>query len=131
MNQRSDRVAESMKRVISELLQQHRIKDVRISGLVSITEVELSGDLYHAKVYVSVYGDEATQQQTMEGLQSAVGFIRSEVGKALHLRTTPEIHFKLDQSAAKAAEINALLQRIKQDREEREEREGQKPEDQE
>lgn len=128
MNQRSDRVAESMKRVISELLQQHRIKDVRISGLVSITEVELSGDLHHAKVYVSVYGDEATQQHTMEGLQSAIGFIRSEVGKALKLRTTPEIHFKLDQSAAKAAEINALLQRIKK---EREEQEDQKPEDEE
>lgn len=131
MNQRNDRVAESIKRVISGLLQAGRIKDVRVSGLISITSVEVSGDLHHAKVYVSVYGDENTQQQTMEGLQSAIGFIRSEVGKAIQLRTTPEIHFKLDQSIAKAAEINALLLRIKQEREESEKREGKNQEDEE
>ncbi|HEY9766764.1 MAG TPA: 30S ribosome-binding factor RbfA [Chroococcales cyanobacterium] len=112
--QRADRVAEAIKREISDLIQQGRIKDVRVSGLISITDVEVSGDLHHAKVYVSIFGEADAQQQTMEGLQSAVGFIRSVLGKNMTLRFTPELHFMLDQSAERFANIDALLNRIKQ-----------------
>lgn len=122
--QRTDRVAEAIKRVIGELIQHGRIKDVRISGLISVTGVEVSGDLRHAKVYISVYGDEDTQEQTMEGLQSAIGFIRSEVGKQIKLRCTPDLHLKLDHSMQRGAEINELLRRIQREKEEQEHEDG-------
>ncbi|MBM3269309.1 MAG: 30S ribosome-binding factor RbfA [Candidatus Sericytochromatia bacterium] len=112
--QRADRIGEAIKRLVSELLQR-RLKDARITGLVSVTDVEVSGDLRHAKVFVSVYGDEAVQKQTMEGLHSATGLVRSEIGKSLGLRFTPEIHFKQDQSIERGAKIAALLQQIKGD----------------
>lgn len=113
--QRADRIGESIKRLVSELLQR-RLKDARITGMVSVTDVEVSGDLRHAKVFVSVYGDEAVQKQTMEGLRSATGLVRSEVGKQLSLRFAPEIHFKLDESIERGAKIAQLLQQISNER---------------
>lgn len=115
-NQRSDRVGEAIKRLVSELLQR-RLKDVRITGMVSVTDVEVSGDLRHAKVFVSIFGEKEQQDQTMEGLQSAAGFVRSEVGKQLQLRYAPDIHFHHDKSIEHGAHIAALLNKIKTDRE--------------
>ncbi|MBU6428066.1 MAG: 30S ribosome-binding factor RbfA [Cyanobacteria bacterium REEB65] len=109
--QRSERIAEAIKRVVSEMLMR-RIKDARITGMVSVTDVEVSGDLRHAKVFVSVYGDPLVQQQTMTGLASAKGVIRTEVGRQLGLRSTPDLVFKQDKTAERAAHINALLQQI-------------------
>lgn len=111
--QRSDRVAEAIKRVVSDLLLQKRLKDVRIGGLVTVTDVEMSHDLSHATVFVSIYGEEGAQSRTMEGLNSALGFVRSEVGKSVPLRHTPDIHFKLDRSIEHGAKIHALLDEIK------------------
>lgn len=113
--QRADRIAEAIKRLVSELLQR-RLKDARITGMVSVTDVEVSGDLRHAKVFVSVYGDENVRRQTMEGLHSATGLVRSEVGKQLGLRFAPEIHFKLDESIERGAKIAQLLQQIRDER---------------
>lgn len=113
--QRADRIGESIKRLVSELLQR-RLKDSRITGMVSVTDVEVSGDLRHAKVFVSVYGDEAVQRQTMEGLKSATGLVRSEVGKQLQLRFAPEIQFRLDESIERGAKIAQLLQQISNER---------------
>lgn len=110
-NQRSDRIAEAIKRIVSEMLMR-RVKDARISKMVSVTDVEVSGDLRHAKVFVSIYGDDDAQRQTMEGLASARGMIKSEVGKQLGLRNTPDLAFKQDKSAERAAHINALLNQI-------------------
>ncbi len=110
--QRADRIGEAIKRLVSELLSR-RLKDARITGMVSVTDVEVSGDLRHAKVFVSVFGDEAVQKQTMEGLHSATGMVRSEIGKSLGLRFTPEIQFKQDQSIERGSRIAALLQQIK------------------
>ncbi len=109
--QRADRIGEAIKRLVSELLAR-RLKDVRITGMVSVTDVEVSGDLRHAKVFVSIYGDEAVQKQTMEGLRSATGHVRSEVGKALGLRFSPDIHFHLDESIERGAKIAQLLAQI-------------------
>jgi ribosome-binding factor A len=113
--QRADRIGEAIKRLVSELLQR-RLKDSRITGMVSITDVEVSGDLRHAKVFVSIYGDEDSQKQTMEGLKSASGMVRSEVGKSLGLRFAPEIQFRLDTSIERGAKIAAILQQIKGER---------------
>jgi ribosome-binding factor A len=112
--QRADRIAEAIRRLVSDLVAR-RLQDARITGMVSVTDVEVSGDLRHAKVFVSVYGDEDIQVQTMEGLQSATGLVRSEVARALGLRFAPEIQFRLDQSIARGAKIAALLQQISQE----------------
>jgi ribosome-binding factor A len=112
-NQRAERVGEVIKDVVADAIR--RLKDSRITGMVSVTEVEVSGDLRHAKIFVSIYGDEESQQQTMEGLHSAVGFVRSEVGKAVKLRSVPEIQFKQDRSIEHGAHIHDLLARIKRE----------------
>lgn len=116
--QRAERVAEQIKDIVAGTIP--RLKDVRIGGLISVIDVEVSGDLRHAKIFVSIYGDEETQEQTMEGLQSALGFLRSEVGKALRLRVVPDLVIKHDRSIERGAHINDLLAKIKRE-------EGQSP----
>jgi ribosome-binding factor A len=115
MSQRAQKVAEAIKREVSDLLLRG-IKDARVrSGMVSVTRVEVTGDLRHAQIYVSVYGSEDEADQAMAGLQSAAGFIRSEIGKRVQLRFTPEITISQDYSLARGAEVLALLDRIKQE----------------
>jgi len=117
-SQRAGRVGEVIKEVASETIR--RLKDPRITGLVSVTDVEVSGDLSHAKVFVSIYGDEDQQRQTLEGLQAASGFVRTQVGREVKLRVTPEIHFRQDKSLEQGANINALLLQIKREKEQSE-----------
>jgi len=111
MSIRVERVAEQMKKEIAELLQDE-IKDPRI-GFVTVTDVELSSDMQHAKVYVSVYGDEEQKKQTLEALDRATGFIRREIGRRIKLRLVPEIVFKYDESIERGDRIARLLSRIK------------------
>lgn len=103
---RQERVAEALRDEIASLLSE--LKDPRV-GFVSITRVEVSSDLRHARVYVSVLGDEAAKKATMEGLRSATGFIRSEVGRRVRLFRTPEIVFHLDESLEKGALVLKLI----------------------
>jgi len=111
--QRSERVAEAIKHEVGDILL-HRIKDARVdSARVSITDVEVTRDLRHATIYVSILGSEEEQEAAITGLRRAAGFVRSELGKAVSLRATPEIHFKLDNSLERGANITALLNRIK------------------
>ena len=113
--QRSDRVAEAIKHEVGGILL-HKIKDTRVdSARVSVTDVEVSRDLRHATVFVSILGNEDEQKAALAGLRSAAGFIRSEIGKAVQLRATPEVHFKLDKSIEHGAHIVALLNRIKEE----------------
>jgi ribosome-binding factor A len=117
---RSTRVAEAIKEEVGSILL-HRLKDSRVqSERVSVTNVEVSGDLRHATIFVSVLGEDEQKQDTMQGLKSASGFIRSEIGKHIKLRSTPEVHFKLDDSLEHGANIAALLNRISQERTARE-----------
>ncbi len=118
-NQRAGRVGEVIKEIASETIR--RLKDPRITGLVSVTDVEVSGDMGHAKVFVSIYGDEEQQRETLEGLQAASGFVRAAVGREVKLRVTPEIHFRQDKSIEQGANISALLNRIKREQEEQRE----------
>ncbi|MGM0470681.1 MAG: 30S ribosome-binding factor RbfA [Bacillota bacterium] len=106
-NQRARRVAELIKQEVSQMLQQE-IKDPRI-GFVTVTDVEVSGDLRHAKVFVSVLDKEANKEETMEGLENAVGFVRSELGQRMHLRHTPEILFRYDDSIERGVKIFEIL----------------------
>ncbi|MBM3260387.1 MAG: 30S ribosome-binding factor RbfA [Candidatus Sericytochromatia bacterium] len=109
---RSDRMAEAIRRLVAEMLQ-FRIKDQRIVGMVSVTDVEVSGDLRHAKVFVSVFGDEEQESLTLEGLRSASGMMRGEIGRELQLRHAPDLSFRIDRTARHAAQLNDLFARIR------------------
>lgn len=115
-DRRVARVAEQIKREVSQMLL-NGIKDDRVgTGMVSVTNVVVSGDLQHAKVYVSVYGSEAAQAETMSGLSAATGYVRSELGHRVRLRRTPEIRFILDHSLAEGAEVISLIDRLSRER---------------
>lgn len=119
-NQRAARVAEEIKREVGDILL-HRLKDSRVaSARVSVIKVEMTGDLRHATIFVSVLGEDEEKDATLKGLRSASGFIRTEIGKSIKLRSVPEVHFKLDMSLEHGANIMALLNQIKEERETRE-----------
>ena len=104
---RPEQVAERIREVLAETLTRE-LRDPRV-GLVTLTRVEVSGDLSHAAVYVMVPGDEAARQLALEGLRSAGGFLRTRVAKSLATRTIPELRFELDRGLEHAARINAVL----------------------
>jgi ribosome-binding factor A len=110
MSIRSTRVGEQMKKELSEILGR-KIKDPRV-GFVTVTDVEVSGDLQQAKVYISVLGDAEKREDTLKGLSKAKGFIRSELGQRIRLRKTPEIIFEFDESIDYGNRIENLLHQI-------------------
>ena len=115
-NRRVSRVAELIKREVSQLLL-NGIKDDRVgSGMVSVTNVDVSGDLQHAKIYVSIYGTKEAKAQTMAGLKSATGFVRSELGARVRLRRTPEVIFIEDSSIERGSKVLSILNRLEQER---------------
>ena len=85
------------------------IKDPRIGPMTSVVEVEVAPDLKSAKAYISVLGDEKAQQDTLEGLRSAEGYIRRALAKSINLRNTPEIRFVLDQSIEYGVNMSKLI----------------------
>lgn len=111
-NRRAERVAEAIREEVATFLAEDA-KDPRITGLVTVTGVDVTRDLRHAKVYVSVMGSHAERAATFDGLASAATHLRSRVGRALRLRLAPEISFHLDESIARAAHIESLLSQLK------------------
>lgn len=107
--QRAQRVGEQMKEEIAGLIRD--LKDPRI-GFASIVQVEVSNDLSLAKVYVSVLGDDEAKKDTLKGLQSATGFVRTELARRLQLRYTPQLQFLLDTSIEHGARISKLLNEV-------------------
>jgi ribosome-binding factor A len=91
------------------------VKDPRILGLVTVTAVEVSRDLRHAKVFVSVLGSESQRSATFEGLDGVAAHLRGRVGRALRLRVAPEIEFRNDESVAHAAKIEQLLAQVRRE----------------
>lgn len=104
---RANRVAEEIKKVIGEIISQ-KLKDPRV-GFVTITDVEVTGDLQQAKVFLTVLGDTKAEEETLAGLEKAKGFIRSEVGKHIRLRKTPEIIFEIDRAIETGNRIERLI----------------------
>ena len=116
---RVERVAALIRRETSELLI-NGIRDERVhQGMVSITEVEVSGDLQHCKIFVSIYSEEEQRQQVLEGLQAASGYLRGELGRRLQMRRAPEVVFHLDRGIEKGTSVLNLLNRLEDEREER------------
>ncbi len=108
------RVAEQIKKDLSQIINK-QIKDPRVSAITSITDVQLSRDLRYASIYVSIYGSDIEKEETLQTLVRASGFIRSEIGRRIRLRYTPEINFYLDNSIEYGAHIEKVLKSLKEE----------------
>ena len=105
---RMRRVDEAVREVLSEAIAKD-LKDPRI-GFVTVTAVNTSRDLRHARVYVSVLGTEGERTATLEGLRSAHGYLQSVIGAQLKLKRTPELAFEYDETVLRAARLTELMQ---------------------
>ena len=108
MNERIARISEEIKREISSIIQ-NELKDPRLPKLISIMSVNATKDLRYAKVFISVLGEEEEKRHALDGLKSAAGFIRREVGHRMKLRYTPELLFELDNSIEHGIHISRLI----------------------
>lgn len=112
MTLRNERVRKALMKEIADILQKD-IRDSRITGLVSVMDVEVAHDNSFAKVYYSIFGgDEASKEKTKEAIQSHVPKIRHEVGKRIRLRLTPELRFVFDDSVERGSKVTELLNKI-------------------
>jgi ribosome-binding factor A len=119
-SRRVSRVAALIQEEVSQMVL-HEIKDDRVgAGMVSITHVDVSGDLQHAKIYVSIYGTDEARAETMAGLKSATGYVRRELGRRIRLRRTPEIIFIEDRGIERGDRMLALLNQLSQERQSKE-----------
>jgi len=107
MTRRTDRIGDAIQELVARLLLRE-IKDPRI-GLVTITAARVSPDLRHARVFFSSLGDATAREQSLRGLRSAAGFVRSQVARQLNLRVAPEIVFEFDPSLEQAERLSRLL----------------------
>lgn len=111
---RQERLRELIKSEFGQILTRD-LKDPRI-GFVSVTDVEVSNDFSHVKIFVSIMGNDEAKRSSMEGLESAKGFIRTELGKRIRLRHTPEVHFIADNSIERGSRIFELLEEVKKNK---------------
>jgi ribosome-binding factor A len=105
---RHERIAEEIRHELSAMIA-GELKDPRIAGLVTVTEVRVSPDLRHARIYVSVLGADEERESTILGLNAAVGYVRHELSERLQLRRSPELHFVLDRAGETGERIDQLL----------------------
>lgn len=111
-NHRPGRVSELIRQAVGEFLTGD-VRDPRI-GFVTVIGVDVSVDLSHANVRVSVMGTEEEKAQSLEGLASAARYLRAQLSKVLHLRTSPELHFHLDRGLEHAQRIDQVLKQLKE-----------------
>ncbi len=115
-SRRIERVASMIKREVSLMLL-NGIKDDRVgAGMVSVTDVIVSGDLQHTKIFVSIYGTDEAKAETMEGLKSATSYVRNQLGHRVQLRRTPEVVFLEDRSLERGDKMLILLNQLSADR---------------
>jgi ribosome-binding factor A len=110
-SRRPEQVGETLRQVITDALARE-VRDPRV-GFVTVTAVLVSNDLSHARVMVSVPGEESEKTRAIEGLQSAAGFLRSRAARTLTTRSVPQLHFELDRGLEHAARINELLNTVR------------------
>lgn len=108
---RIDKINGEVMRELANIIRE--LKDSRIPIMTSVVAVHVTNDLRYAKAYISVMGDENVKRKAMDGLKSAAGFIRREIGKRVDLRYTPEFIFELDDSIEHGSHIDKLLKNIK------------------
>lgn len=105
---RKDRVSEQVRREVAELIRTE-LKDPRV-GMISITDVEVTADYAHAKVFFSTMAGRETLPEVMAALEKASGFLRRELGKRIRIHTTPQLHFVFDASLERGADLSKLIQ---------------------
>lgn len=115
---RLNRISEEIKKVTAEIIN-YELKDPRINNMTSITRVDVTNDLSYANIYVSVLGDDSEKEKTLEGLESAKGFIRREIGNRVELRHLPEPVFHIDKSIEQGIYISKLIDKVKKEDEEK------------
>jgi len=111
-SRRPDRVAAAIRESVAMFLTEG-VKDPRVTGLVTVTGVDVTRDLRHARVHVSIMGSEAEKKETMEGLASVAGHLRSKLSRSMRLRVAPVLEFRYDPSIERAARIDSLLEQIR------------------
>ena len=114
MTRRSEKVSELLRHELAQLISRD-LKDPRLSGIVSVTLVETTNDLKKARVSISVMGSPRVQETAMNGIVSASGYMRHELGKRLSLRQVPDLSFVLDHSLDQAEQIYQLLDGLAED----------------
>jgi len=119
---RVQKAAEAIREVVSMTILAE-LKDPRVRD-VTVTYVEVSSDLRHAKVHVSVMGDESQQDLSLRGLESAAGFLQAKIAEGVDLRYTPRLKFILDQGVKRSIEISRILDEILPDKDEKEDSNG-------
>src|SRR5690625_1433337 len=112
-NDRADRVAKLIKKQLSDIITT-KVKDPRI-GFVTVTEVEVTGDMQQANIFVTVLGDEKKKDDTLIELSQAKGFIRTEIGQRIRLRKIPEIYFKYDEAFEHGSRIESILRDLNEE----------------
>lgn len=108
---RAQIVGDEMQKVLSDIIS-NKVKDPRIPFLTSVTEVRMSSDLTHAKVYISVFGDNHAKSECMKAIEHAGKFIRFEMCKRINLRVAPELHFILDTTLDDAMRMESLIDEV-------------------
>ena len=108
---KSTRINGEVQRVLAEIIR-GEIKDPRISPMTSVVAVEVAPDLKTCKAYISVLGDDTARDETLQGLKSAEGFIKSRLAKTINLRNTPEITFVMDQSIEYGVNMSKLIDEV-------------------
>ena len=105
---RSRRIAEQIQRELAGLVRLE-LKDPRVAGLLTITDVEVSADQSHAKVFFTLLGDETRIKETTAGLTRAAGFLRTQLAQRMKLRTVPTLEFKYDASVERGMKLSRLI----------------------
>jgi len=116
VNNRISRINEEIRQELSEIITRE-LKDPRINSMTSILRTETTSDLKHCKVYVSVLGDQESQENTLKGLENSAGFIRNELAKSINLRNTPELHFVIDHSIEYGIRMSKIIDDVNQNNE--------------
>jgi len=107
MSIKQGRMSDRIHQILSQLILRE-VSDPRLQD-ITVTEVQLDPELMYAKIYVNALGDESREEEVMQGLKKANGWLRREVGKRIRIRNTPELHFFWDETLERAERINQLI----------------------
>lgn len=108
MTDRILRISEEIRKELSNIIQSE-LKDPRLPKMISVVSLNVTKDLKHAKVYVSVLGNDEDRNNALQALKSAAGFLRREIGHRVQIRSTPELHFEIDQSIERGIYLTKLI----------------------
>jgi|YelNatPaOPRAMG01_1025707.scaffolds.fasta_scaffold134578_2 ribosome-binding factor A len=111
MTRRTERISSLIRQEISELLRE-QVNDPRLRSFISITRVSTSVDLSHTKVFISIFGEEVSKDEVLQGFAAASGFLRRQLASRLQLKHMPELSFHLDESIEKGARVLELIDEL-------------------